>query len=111
MDAALVAKMKAANVEKEARLGAVITDAVENQGEDEVREGHLALAMHLVLTADKERALEAIAKTMEKTVGLGQKLDLVFAEIRLGLFFQEPGKTFQEFIFFFFSFYQRNKIL
>ena len=38
---------------------------------------------------DKDGAIEAIRKTMEKTVGLGNKMDLIFHNIRIGLFWMD----------------------
>lgn len=35
----------------------------------------------------QEEAIKAFAKTYDKTVSLGQRLDLVFHNIRLGLFY------------------------
>lgn len=39
--------------------------------------------------AEQENALEMYRKTLEKTVGLGHKLDIMFALIRVGLFYMD----------------------
>lgn len=89
-DNALVAELREKNARIETELDAAVANAVENHGEDEVREAHLQRASHLVLTGDKTRGLAALDTTLEKTVGLGQKLDIVFTQIRVGLFFDDP---------------------
>merc|ERR1712141_890656 len=50
-----------------------IADAETNLGESEHREALLAKAEYLTKIGDKDNAVEAIRKTMEKTVGLGNK--------------------------------------
>jgi 26S proteasome regulatory subunit N7 len=37
----------------------------------------------------KEKAITAYRQTFDKTVALGQKLDVIFAIIRLGLFWKD----------------------
>ena len=46
-------------------------------------------AEYLTCIGDKEAATEAIRKTMDKTVGLGNRMDLIFLNIRLGLFYMD----------------------
>ena len=38
---------------------------------------------------DKDAAVEAVRMTNTKTVGLGNRMDLVFLNIRIGLFFMD----------------------
>merc|ERR1712141_861457 len=66
-----------------------IKDAEENLGESEHREALLAKAEYLTKIGDKDGAIEAIRKTMEKTVGLGNRMDLIFHNIRIGLFWMD----------------------
>merc|ERR1719412_800970 len=63
-DGGLVAEMEAKKKEKEAELQQQLENAEKNEGETEA-------------------ALEATAKTLEKTVGCGNRLDLVFMNIRV----------------------------
>lgn len=86
-DAALVKKMRQSNSETEDKIAAQIKDAEENLGDVEVREGLLARADHFARIGDKDKALAAYAVTLDKTVPIGQKLDVVLTQIRLGLFF------------------------
>ena len=62
---------------------------LENLGESELREALLRKAEFLARICDKDAAIEAVRKTAEKTVGLGNKMDLVFLNIRIGLFFMD----------------------
>ena len=88
-DGALVAEMEAKRKEKEAELQQQLENAEKNEGETEIKDALLAKAEYLVEMGDKKAALEATAKTLEKTVGCGNRLDLVFMNIRLGLFFMD----------------------
>jgi len=89
VDAALVASMEEVNAAKVAELDAKIADAEENLGENEVREAMLEKAEHYARIADKDEAVSALRAVFEKTVGAGQKLDVVFTLIRLGLFWSD----------------------
>lgn len=62
-----------------------LTDAKTNAGESEVREALLARAEFFASIYDRESAERAYAETMEATVGVGQKIDIVFALIRLAM--------------------------
>jgi len=86
VDDALLQKMKKNNEEKVKTLDATIEDVTTNMGESEIREAYLEKAEHFTRIGDKESAITAISATTEKTVSLGQKLDLIFLKIRIGLF-------------------------
>lgn len=60
-------------------------DAEENAGESEVREALLARAEFFARIFDREKAEEGYEKTFKATIGVGQKIDIVLALIRLGL--------------------------
>merc|ERR1711998_535769 len=66
-----------------------LADAKENLGDMEVRDFLLEKADCLARVGDKEAALEAYDETMKISTSLGPKLDVVFAKIRLGLFFND----------------------
>jgi len=81
-----------ANQENEAALKALdakIEDAVQNLGETEVRESHLAKSEFLLQIGDKAAAESAYRVTAEKTVALGQRLDIVLTLIRVGFFYND----------------------
>jgi len=88
-DAALSETMKVEIEKKVKELSDTIEDAEKNLGESEVREGYLARADFYCRIGDKEKAIQAFRETTEKTVGLGQKLDIVFTLIRLGFFWND----------------------
>lgn len=87
VDEGLLAKMKAKNEEQLKELDGIIEDAEKNQTEMEVREANLKKSEHLCRIGDKDGALAAFKKTYEKTVSLGHRLDIVFHNIRIGLFY------------------------
>lgn len=66
-----------------------IKDAEENLGESEVREAFLAKAQYFADIGDKENALATFKLTTQKTVALGQRLDIVLQLIRIGISFED----------------------
>merc|ERR1712192_29369 len=93
VDGNLLAKMEANNKEKLSTLEAAIADATENLGESETREALLKKAEFLAQIGDKDAAVEAVRQTAGKTVGLGNRMDLVFLNIRIGLFHNDHSIT------------------
>jgi len=85
----LLEKMKNANDTKLKELEASIKDATDNLGESEVRDAHLAKADFFARIGDKNNAVSQYKLTLEKTIGSGQKLDIIFTLIRLGLFWRD----------------------
>jgi len=88
-DSSLLEKMRTENTQKLKQLDDVIADAEANLGESEVREGHLARAEFYCTIGDKAKAQETYSQTIEKTVGAGQKLDIIFTLIRMGFFYND----------------------
>lgn len=86
-DEALMSQMKARNTEQLKVLDDAIEDAEKNLGEMEVREANLRKSEHLCRIGDKEGAISSFRKTYDKTVSLGHRLDIVFHNIRIGLFY------------------------
>jgi len=64
-----------------------IKDAEENLGETEVRDAYLDKAEFFVQIGDKENSLSNLRQSFEKITTLGHKLDNIFLQIRVGLFF------------------------
>ena len=87
VDETLLTEMKARNEAKLKELDEAIDDAEKNLGEMEVRESNLKKAEHLCRIGNKEGALSAFRKTYDKTVSLGHRLDIIFHNIRIGLFY------------------------
>lgn len=80
-------KMKGDNSKQLAVLNAAIEDAEKNLGEMEVRETNLRKAEYLSKIGDKDAAIKQFKVTYEKTVSLGHRLDIIFHNIRIGLFY------------------------
>lgn len=87
VDEAFLATMKAHNEEQLKKLDDAIEDAEKNLGEMEVRDANLKKSEYLCRIGDKEGAISAFRKTYDKTVSLGHRLDIVFHNIRIGLFY------------------------
>ena len=87
VDETLLTEMKTRNEAKLKELDEAIDDAEKNLGEMEVRESNLKKAEHLCRIGNKEGALSAFRKTYDKTVSLGHRLDIIFHNIRIGLFY------------------------
>jgi len=83
-DAQLVSDLQKKNEETFKQLKDKLADVEENFGENEVREALLAIAEYQHKIGDKEKSLEAYRQATEKTVALGQRLDIVFALQRIG---------------------------
>ena len=88
-DEKLMTKLEAANKTALAQFEGKIEDAEKNLGESELRDALLAKAEYLAKIGDKSAAVEAMDKTLEKTVGVGNRMDLVFSKIRIGLFYMD----------------------
>jgi 26S proteasome regulatory subunit N7 len=86
LDQKLHDQMAAKNHERLAELDAQFADAEKNFGETEMAAALLAKAHFYASILDKEKALVAYARANEKAVGVGARLDIVFAQLRLGLF-------------------------
>jgi len=82
-------EMKAQNAAKILEFDAFIEDAEKNLTEMEVRENNLKKSEYLCRIGDKDAAVAAFRKTYEKTVSLGQRLDIVFHLIRIGIFYMD----------------------
>jgi len=90
-DEGWIAAAKERNAQRLKTLEDAISDAAQNLGESEVRQAHLNLAEFWTRIGDKDSAEKAFKLTLEKTVGLGQKLDIIFCLARLGFFFGDDS--------------------
>ncbi|CAL9179443.1 unnamed protein product, partial [Musa hybrid cultivar] len=89
MDTAVLDRMRKRIEDELKTLDDKIADAEENLGESEVREAHLAKSLFFIRIGDKEKALEQLKTTEEKTVAACQKMDLVFYTLQLGFFYMD----------------------
>ncbi|CAH3151120.1 unnamed protein product, partial [Porites lobata] len=69
------------------KLHETLKDAEENLGETEMTDALYAKAEYLCQIGDKEKALTVFRFAYEKAVALGYKLDIIFYQIRIGLFY------------------------
>jgi len=89
VDEKLAAQMAAKNEAELKGIEEKLSDAQENLGDTEVCDFLLEKADFLSRIGDKEAALTGYDETMKKTTSLGPKLDLLFAKMRLALFFRD----------------------
>jgi len=89
MDKGMLERMKKENETQLKTLNEAIEEAETSMGETEIREANLKKGEYLSRIGDKEEAVKAFTKTYDKTVSLGQRLDVVFHNIRLGLFYTD----------------------
>jgi 26S proteasome regulatory subunit N7 len=88
-DASLLSKMQAANAAKLEALDAKIKDAEESLGEIDVRDAYHAKADFLCSIGDKQAAIDAYVETEKRTAGAGNKVDLVFSQMRLNILYSD----------------------
>ncbi|KHG00753.1 hypothetical protein F383_21552 [Gossypium arboreum] len=89
LDHSALDSMRAKNEEEIKKLDEKIADAEENLGESEVREAHLAKFLYFIQIGEKEKALEQLKVSENKTVAVGQKMDLVFYSLQIGFFYMD----------------------
>ncbi|KAF8056690.1 26S proteasome subunit RPN7-domain-containing protein [Lyophyllum atratum] len=87
LDPALLATMEKANVEELQKLDERLAEAEKTEGESEISDALKARANYLTRIGDKERAVEAQMLALEKTPGLGSRIDIVLTLVRIGFFF------------------------
>jgi len=78
-------EMATANAAELKELDEKVVDAEKNLGDSEVRDALLARARFLARIGNIEAAVAAADKCAGKTLAIGQKLDLCFLKIRLGI--------------------------
>jgi len=87
LDNEKLSSMEEQNKKTLEELDVKIKDAEENLGETEVRDAYLDKAEFFVQIGDKENSLSNLRQSFEKITTLGHKLDNIFLQIRVGLFF------------------------
>ena len=87
----LLAKLQSRNKEELDKLDQQQKKAEENEGEMEVNAILRNRANYYAKIGDQEKAVVAHKLAIEKAAGLGSKLDLTLAMIRIGLFFGDTS--------------------
>jgi 26S proteasome regulatory subunit N7 len=86
-DPALLEQMEKTNKEELDKLDQRLAEAEKTEGESEISDALKARANYLTRIGDKERSVEAQQLALEKTPGLGSRIDIVLTLVRIGFFF------------------------
>ncbi|CAG8433839.1 9602_t:CDS:2 [Ambispora gerdemannii] len=89
LDKQLLTKYQEANKEELQKLDERLEDAEQNLGETEISDALLAKANFYAKIGDKENALAAYRVALDKTAGLGSRIDIIFSFVRIGFFFND----------------------
>ncbi|CAE6374873.1 unnamed protein product [Rhizoctonia solani] len=87
VDESTIAQLEAKNKEELEKLDARLKEAEETEGETEISDALRARASYLTRIGDKDRAVEAQKLALEKTPGLGARIDIALTLVRIGMFF------------------------
>ncbi|KAH9950320.1 PCI-domain-containing protein [Amylocystis lapponica] len=87
LDQALLDSMDKTNQDALEKLDVRLAEAEKTEGESDIADALQARANFFTRIADKDRALEAQKLALDKTAGLGSRIDIVLTLIRLGFFF------------------------
>ncbi|CAG8521013.1 5386_t:CDS:2 [Acaulospora colombiana] len=91
LDKALLSKYQEANKEELQKLDERLQDAEKNLGESEISDALLAKADYFAKIGDKEKAISGYRAALDKTAGLGSRIDIIFSFVRIGFFFNDNG--------------------
>jgi 26S proteasome regulatory subunit N7 len=94
-DSKLLKGLQDKNTAELKRLDEKIVDAETNLGETDVSNALIEKAQYLARIGDKEKSLSAYRLAFDKTGPLGQRIDIVFAILRIGFFFDDGDVVFR----------------
>jgi 26S proteasome regulatory subunit N7 len=97
VDSGLVQELSTLNSAEHAELQQKLADAREAQGEEDVRLAYQNLALFALRIADYSEIKEQLKALYSHTVALGQKIDVVFCQMRVSFFFRDHA-AFKEFL-------------
>lgn len=89
-DDTLLAELDAQNAKTLNELEEKIQEAEKTEGESEIGEAWRAKAMYLTRIGEKDKAIEAQKTALEKTAGVGSRIDIALTLVRIGYFFALP---------------------
>ncbi|KAF8490455.1 26S proteasome, regulatory subunit Rpn7 [Russula emetica] len=89
LDQSLLDKLENDNITELERLDKVLKEAEETEGESDIADALRAKASYLTRIGEKEKAIEAQQLALEKTAGLGSRIDIVLTLVRIGFFFDD----------------------
>lgn len=87
LDSTILSSLESANEQELKRLDERLSDAEKTEGETEISDALKAKANYLTRIGDKDKALAAQKLALEKTPGLGSRIDIVLTIVRIGFFF------------------------
>ncbi|KAI0050855.1 PCI-domain-containing protein [Auriscalpium vulgare] len=87
LDQTVLDKLEKQNKEELERLDQKLKDAEETEGESDIADALRAKASYLTQIGERETAIEAQKLALEKTPGLGSRIDIVLTLVRIGFFF------------------------
>ncbi|EPQ57701.1 PCI-domain-containing protein [Gloeophyllum trabeum ATCC 11539] len=87
LDQSLLDSMEKANKEELEKLDERLAEAEKTEGETEISDVLRARANYFTRIGDKDRAVEAQNLALEKTPGLGSRIDIALTLVRIGFFF------------------------
>ncbi len=85
-DAAVLEKMQEENTKTLAELDERLESAKKMEGESEISDALRARANFLTKTGERETAVDAQKVALEKTPGLGSRIDIALTIVRIGFF-------------------------
>ncbi|PVF98236.1 putative RPN7-subunit of the regulatory particle of the proteasome [Serendipita vermifera] len=89
-DESLLAQLDDQNQKTLKTLEEKIEEAEKTEGESEIAEAWRAKAMYLTRIGEKDKAIEAQKTALEKTAGVGSRIDIALTLVRIGYFFALP---------------------
>lgn len=87
LDPSILSSLEKANEEELAKLDARLEEAEKTEGETEISDALKARANYLTRIGDKDQSTKAQLLALEKTPGLGSRIDIVLTIVRIGFFF------------------------
>ncbi|KAM5530291.1 hypothetical protein V8D89_016040 [Ganoderma adspersum] len=87
IDQSLLERMEKENKEELDKIEERLEEAKKTEGETDIADALRARANYLTRIGDKDKAVEAQKLALEKTPGLGSRIDIVLTLIRIGFFF------------------------
>ena len=91
LDATELAAIQSTNSSTLTALEEALASAQSTEGETEISDALRAKAAYLSKIGDKDRAVEAQKLALEKTPGLGARIDIVLTLVRIGFFFADQA--------------------
>ncbi|RPD56384.1 PCI-domain-containing protein [Lentinus tigrinus ALCF2SS1-7] len=87
LDQSLLERMEKENKDELDKIEERLEEAKKTEGETDIADALRARANYLTRIGDKDKAVEAQKLALEKTPGLGSRIDIVLTLIRIGFFF------------------------